>query len=103
MTGEQVTVEGIFREAYQEEGRWCYVVATRNRTEDTVILRAPANKELIEYIPGDKVQVCGAFAEPLQETTETGLTLYRLMVDIEKIGLICYNTNVFRVDMYQPE
>ena len=103
MTGEQVTVEGIFREAYQENGRWCYVVATWNRTEDTVILRAPANKELIEYIPGDKVQVCGAFAEPLQETTGTGLTLYRLVVDIEKIGLICYNTNVIKVDMDQPE
>ncbi|MGN1020176.1 MAG: Ig-like domain-containing protein [Aristaeellaceae bacterium] len=103
MTGEQVTVEGIFREAYQEDGCWCYVVATRNRTEDTVILRAPKGKELIEYIPGDKVEVCGAFAEPLQETTETGLTLYRLVVDIEKIGLICYNTNVITVNMYQPE
>ncbi|MBQ8654454.1 MAG: Ig-like domain-containing protein [Clostridia bacterium] len=104
MTGRQVTVEGRLREAYRDEdGRWCYVVATKGSNENEVIVRAPRGRGKLEYISGDKITVLGAFAEPLLETTETGLKLYKLVVDIEKAGLVYYNANVYEIDMYQPE
>ena len=79
------------------------MVATKGSNENEVIVRAPRGRGKLEYISGDKITVLGAFAEPLLETTETGLKLYKLVVDIEKAGLVYYNANVYEIDMYQPE
>ena len=48
------------------------------------------------------MEVYGAFAEPVEEKTETGLTLYKLVIDAEMINGLCYNTDVHEVDMYDP-
>lgn len=104
MTGQPVTVTGVYVDRYKDEdGRWCYVVATKGQRDEQVTLRAPRNRNDIEYIQGDKVTVQGVFGEPLKRTNEAGLVWYDLVIDIEKIGYICYNTNVYEIDMYEPE
>ena len=104
MTGQQVTVTGRYVDRYlDEENRWCYVVATRGQRDEQVTIRAPKGKDDIEYILGDKVTVQGTFGEPLQKTNDAGLVWYEPVIDIEKIGYICYNTDVYKIDMYEPE
>lgn len=103
-TGGQVSVSGRFVERWKDEqNRWCYLVATGSGESDQVIVRAPRYKGEIEFIKGEKMDVYGVDAEPLEEKTETGLTVYKLQIDAEMINLVCYNTKVYEVEMFDAE
>ena len=104
LAGQPVTVTGKYIDRYMdEENRWCYVIATKGQRDDQITIRAPRDKDDIEYIQGDKVTVQGMFGEPLKKTNDAGLVWYEPVIDIEKIGFVCYNTDVYKIDMYEPE
>lgn len=103
MTEQQVYLKGQFIESWQDDDhRWNYVISTGKGESDQVIIRAPSWKPKLDFIKSDKLEVYGAFAEPVEEKTETGLTLYKLVIDAEMINGLCYNTDVHEVDMYDP-
>ena len=103
MTGQQVYVKGQFIESWQDDDhRWNYVISTGKGESDQVIIRAPSWQPKLDFVKSDKLEVYGAFAEPVEEKTETGLTLYRLVIDAEMINGLCYNTTQHTLDLYDP-
>ena len=53
-----------------------------------------------DYAVGEKVTVYGAYIEPVTYTTETGLSMQKPRIQIEKINDICYNHDLHKLKVH---
>lgn len=90
---ELVSFSGVIMEV-KDEG---YIIATKGKQENPVHAILPGSAKS-QWIVGDQVQVYGAYAQPLVETTETGLAITTVQVVIEQM-----NGDNYNVELKEPD